>query len=283
MRDAIPVGRRFSHLYVERGEPIPDGQRMRLRLGESCPHENGLSDYLRRELGVVVRPRTAGYGGNCGVDISFFRDEALNDVLDTVTLVRRFLMGEGRAVAARAWVATVRRVFEEENVGYRIDDEGGVHFFVDQAFEAHRLATLASLNGPRYANTLAEFERAFRALDQIPPDGKLAVRSIFTALEALFRLMFPNAPRLGAREVTDHLTPFIARAYGNDLTAHRSANKLAASFREWVDGAHFYRHEQGQEEPAQPPETLAVQLVDQGTAFLRWLAELDATAPPAGQ
>jgi hypothetical protein len=51
---------------------------------------------------------------------------------------------------------------------------------------------------------------------------------------------------------------------------------MLRSLKEWVDAAHFYRHEQGAEQIAQPPQSLAVYLVSSGAAHLRWLAELDA-------
>jgi hypothetical protein len=50
---------------------------------------------------------------------------------------------------------------------------------------------------------------------------------------------------------------------------------MVASFSEWVDGAHPYRHEHG-EEVAQPPLELAVNLLSLGITNVRWLAELDA-------
>jgi len=50
---------------------------------------------------------------------------------------------------------------------------------------------------------------------------------------------------------------------------------MLASFKDWVDAAHFYRHEEGSEEPAQPPLQLAIYIVATGTAHLRWLAVLD--------
>jgi len=48
--------------------------------------------------------------------------------------------------------------------------------------------------------------------------------------------------------------------------------------KDWVDAAHFYRHEERRaEEVAQPPLKLAVYIVSTGASHLRWLAELDAS------
>ncbi|MFX5689069.1 hypothetical protein ABTD94_21875, partial [Acinetobacter baumannii] len=60
-----------------------------------------------------------------------------------------------------------------------------------------------------------------------------------------------------------------------DATAMRAANKQLASFRDWIDSSHNYRHEQGSEEPVQPPIDLAILAISNGTAFLRWLIHLD--------
>jgi len=46
---------------------------------------------------------------------------------------------------------------------------------------------------------------------------------------------------------------------------------------DWIEAAHFYRHEPGMEEPAQPPLELAIELVSVGAAFIRRLAGLDAS------
>jgi hypothetical protein len=59
-----------------------------------------------------------------------------------------------------------------------------------------------------------------------------------------------------------------------------AASKLLSAFKDWIDAAHFYRHEAGREEPIQPPLTLRVQMVSVGATFLRWLAELDTATSP---
>ena len=55
-----------------------------------------------------------------------------------------------------------------------------------------------------------------------------------------------------------------------------AASKLLSAFKDWINAAHFYRHEPGHQDPAQPPLMLAVQMVSVGASFIRWLAELDA-------
>ena len=102
------------------------------------------------------------------------------------------------------------------------------------------------------------------------------MRAVFDANENLFKLMFPQAPRLTASEVKSRLRPVLERRYGSDATARRAALKVADALSEWVDGVHNYRHAEGAEEPTPPPFSLALVLMSNGAAFLRWLAEMDA-------
>ena len=47
------------------------------------------------------------------------------------------------------------------------------------------------------------------------------------------------------------------------------------SFADWVDACHNYRHEEGVEEPSQPPLDLAIELIGVGSGFLWWLISAD--------
>ena len=177
--------------------------------------------------------------------------------------------------ATETWRDGVKRIFEEENVHYTVDDRGGVHFAFDVEFETNRAATVASLNGGRYVAALSAFEGGMAALSQAPPDGKSAIRQVFGAAEILFRLIFASAPRLTAQEA-QRLEPVLQQIYASDKTALGASVKLLNSFKDWINAAHFYRHEAGHEEPVQPPLSVTVQMVSLGASFTRWLAELDA-------
>jgi hypothetical protein len=88
--------------------------------------------------------------------------------------------------------------------------------------------------------------------------------------------MFPGAPRLTADEITGRLRPALEKHYESERTARRAALKMADALSEWVDGAHNYRHAEGEEEPTPPPLALALVFMSSGAGFLRWLAEIDA-------
>jgi hypothetical protein len=277
-------GRRFSLNYLGGGEPSADSKRMRQRLATQLVQFDfsRFALLVTKELGVKV-PHDGKYGFHWE---QFFRDAELRDILDTITLYHNHLKSywdEAQAQKnAQKWLKEVDRVFREENVRYAVDQSGGVHFFVDQEFEARRAAALSVLQSARYANVLAGFEDAYKAFDRSPPDGKWAIRAIFAASEGLFRLMFPKASILGVDELNKFLRPVIEQRLSGDKAATGAANKMITSLREWVIAAHNYRHEQGSEEPAQPPLDLAILMVSQGAGFIRWLAELDQQVRSAG-
>jgi hypothetical protein len=198
-------------------------------------------------------------------------------VLDLVTVAFNVLWDSRKTDAGTAgkWLDEVQAAFTEENTHYRVDAAGGVHFHFDEEFARNRAATIAALQPQRYRNVLDAFDGSLSALSKTPPDGKGAIRQTFAAAEGLFRLMLPDVPRLTAKEL-DRLQPLIQAAMAGNLTAQPAALKLLASFKDWVDAAHFYRHEAGAEEVSQPPLTLAVHMTSLGASFIRWLAELDA-------
>lgn len=278
MPDAPPIGQRFSHVYIKRGEPTQDSPRMRRRLAALIRTFSDLGDFgsvVPREIGINV-PFRGFFDWE-----AFFRDCASQDALDIVTVACRHLEAAARSSrftgidAPGRWCSEVQRIFQEENVHYRVDKRGGVHFRFDTEFENNRAATIASLQSARYRAALTAFEGGMAALAKAPPDGKAAIRETFAAAEGLFRLMFAKSPRLTASEA-QKLEPLLQRAYATDAAATAAAGRLLSAFKDWIDAAHNYRHEPGHEDPVQPPLTLAVQMVSVGASFIRWLAELDA-------
>jgi hypothetical protein len=269
-----PVGERFTHLYM-RGEPMQDSKRMRRRLTElvrTLPLDNWqYVTFLRAELGLD-QPWTTSMRDL----VEWIFDLASSDFLDFITVTYRYL-NNGQATSAARWRSEVDRIFREENVHYGLDERAGVHFRYDQQFEENRGRAIAALTGSRYRSTLNEFEKGMDALAKAPPDGKMAVMHTFRAVEGLFRLMFARAPRLGGAEAGQHLEPVLQRIYSGDNVAKNAASKMLNAFKDWIDAAHFYRHEVGQEEPSEPPLGLVILITGQGASFLRWLAELDTT------
>jgi hypothetical protein len=94
MPDAPPIGQRFSHVYIQRGEPAQDSTRMRRRIAALIATFPDLGDFrsvVPRELGVHVP-----YAGLGDLDWpAFLRECALKDVLDVVTVAYRHLARTG--------------------------------------------------------------------------------------------------------------------------------------------------------------------------------------------
>lgn len=157
-------------------------------------------------------------------------------------------------------------------MGYRLDEECGVHYFVDEEFERNRMGTLAGLNSPLLANARQAYEDAFRHLDSVPRDTKAAVRSIFEAAEILAKQIVPEAQRLNGKIIDGHLRAKCLAALGGDVTEQKSLAKVFDSFGDWVDAMHYYRHGQAGDEPVAPSEDLAVHAISTGSAYIRLLA-----------
>jgi hypothetical protein len=66
----------------------------------------------------------------------------------------------------------------------------------------------------------------------------------------------PTIPGLTAKAV-ERLKPLLENQLRGDKTALAVSQKMIDSFRDWIDAADNYRHEQGDQDIAQPPTTVA--------------------------
>jgi hypothetical protein len=86
----FPEGKRFSHVYLERGEPRADSARARRRVSSTLLDirdgaSSGLTGLIQRELGIEL-PST-GYGTHWS---NYFEKCEMRDFLDTITLAYQF-------------------------------------------------------------------------------------------------------------------------------------------------------------------------------------------------
>jgi hypothetical protein len=270
------TGERFSGLYVQHEVPAQDSGRARHRVGalfgETVFNNRTelLARYLGQELGVPV-PGDGRYSSHWH---QFIRDCGTREFLDTVTLVYRYLYWHVSDGIANWWRDVVKQIFIEENLAYEIDDVGGVHPAVDREFQRNRVSAVAALQSHRYQNVRNLFESTSNNLGAGPANYKQAWRSTFSAVEGLFGLMFPYV-RLTANEIERCLRPVVQRAYEGDATAQQAAQRMLASFKEWVEASRNYIHQPGAAETAQPPADVAILAISHGTSLLRWLAGLD--------
>lgn len=270
-------GKRFSLVHLTTDEGLQDSERARGRVAWLLINSNinyaKLADQIHRELGVELE--YGGYGAMKEYHIKKFIGGCdLRDLLDLISLVWECL---DDPVVKQTWISECRRIFAEEHLRYIINDAGGVRFSADADFERNVQATIQGLGHSSLKGALTSYEQCLESLSRSPPEAKSAVRSIFEAVEIVFKTLCPGPSRIGNGEITDHLIPKLNSIYF-DPTARQSAVKLARSLAEWVNSAHFYRHGQTGEEPVEPPFELATALISEGSSFLRWLAALHLAA-----
>lgn len=268
------LGRRFSQVYLTKGEPQKDSQRARTRLASAVHrHASHLLDRVKADIVKELGINGPVYPDREHAWRDWLSKVELRDVLDVPTIVVGVIDRFGRGHSPNEFIAEVNRIFGEENLGYRLDWKGGVRYFQDEEFERSRAAAITGLAAPKYQAAAEAFEDAHAALAGAAPDTLTAVRRAFDAAENVFKMAFVEA-RLGAGELTKKLTPLLAQKYPG-----RSANaaKLnAKAFAEWVNACHSYRHAPGEPDPSPPPMDLAVSLVSGAANYLRWLIVLDS-------
>lgn len=288
-----PTGERFSQIYLDRGPPARDSDRFRRRLAQQFDSLVGgyekaseFGKFLVSRAGMAVRQSAAG----TYYPKEVFLSGEVRDMLDAITLfherlarphaaklhvqqlVSRRRFAEPSTPHPRLWLDFVAAAMREENVGYRVDEKCGVHFYVDEQFERNRSATLEVLGSPLLAAARASYEDAFRHLDSNPRDSKAAVRSMFESLEIVAKQIVPGAQRLNRELIEKKLREACLCVASSDATEQGVLKNMFDSLIDWVTGLHSYRHGQASNEPVAPSEELAVYVLSTGSAHVRQLA-----------
>jgi hypothetical protein len=263
---------RYSQLYIERRTRASDSERARRRLRAVF---NRLSDeYIRPDVGDQIAEEL-GYDVSGRYDVKyvldkFFEEAEIHDVLDAVTIIFK-VFSEERATSD--WVPAVARIFDEENLAYRVDERGIVHPFVDLEFEVSRASALEALSDPRFGEARTDFEAAYRHLR----DGKRkeALRMMFPAVEVTAKVVFSGKFAVfGPSEIDRHIAPRMRARYHGNQPAIDAGNQLLAGFKNWINAAQPYRHGQEIEGAAEPPTDLVIAHFSAGATYLRWMIEL---------
>jgi hypothetical protein len=268
-------GQRFSLLYLDRSEPVRDSKRFRNRLDAFYweklhkDHKNAIKAILQKEAGIEI-PYLQNFGFNLS---DVFKKNELRDVLDSITLVYRAVNKNGWPQLSNEWKSFVARCLKEENVGYQLDAECGVHYFVDEEFERNRFSTLSALNAPELQGVKAAYEDAYRHLDDTPPDTKASARSIFEAIEILVKQLV-KTKNLNKWVLENTLKSMALEILAGDETERTVLSEMFDGFGRWVDGMHNYRHGQPEHEPVAPSEELAIYMLSSGSSFIRLLLEI---------
>jgi hypothetical protein len=170
----------------------------------------------------------------------------------------------------------MRRGLSEENLGYKVDSQCGVHFFVDEEFEKNRTASIACLSQPKFSAALSAFESAFSALDSSPPDTTSAVRNLFESVEIAYKLIFDTKgkSRLNSQAIQKEIKLAFQQKLSENQVAIQAMNHLLDGFCDWADAAHMYRHGQKIESPQPPTVDFVVAFISQGSSLIRLLVSL---------
>jgi hypothetical protein len=231
-----------------------------------------LPQIIQKELGVQVPFGTYGYRYE-----EFFLKCQIRDLLYSITIIGKILKKK-ISYELPGWKSFVSRALHEENLSYQLDNECGIRFYVDEEFNRNILSVISSLEGARYVAVADALKHAFEKISSIPPETKNSIRSIYEAVETLFKIMFniQGKERLSSVTIKQHLQPFIEQIYSNDAIAQTSSKHILDCFCDWLTSAHQYRHGQNVEDAIlEPPLELTILIISSGTSFLRWLAQLD--------
>jgi hypothetical protein len=267
-------GKKFSQVYLDKGKPVNDSKRMRNRISAIYwdmlhSYENDIVKIIHKETGAKVPFGPYSYSFSV-----FIENCDIRDLLDSITLIFQYLLDSGRSRVATQWHQFVTRVFKEENLGYRLDEKGGVHFFIDQEFERNKSALLACLSSQPAVQD--SFENTYSFLDQDPPDTNSAIKSMFESLEILYKQIIKaeGKDRLNSNGVQKKLKPILQQTLSENQVALKACDHMMDSLCDWIDAGHMYRHGQNVEMYLPAPIDFAVLFITQGTGFIRFLLPL---------
>ncbi len=263
-----PVGERISLAYYPKSENLADSQKFRKRIISFLVDKSTTDPLLTiipQEIGrdIVFAPMGINWTNT-------LNNLTTLEFLDTLTLlVKRSDSGRRRIIQP-----FVQRVLQEESLAYRMDELGGFHPLVDQAFEVERIELISRLGQAGYAAAATAYREAMDALAPGAPDTLRAVRSVIDAVENVFKLASAEK-RIGASEIKSKLPLLLPQQL--DGRARDASLRMIASFAEWANASHQYRHADAQPDPTPPPLDLAVQFMSSASGWLRWLMALDAS------
>lgn len=282
------IGRRFSLNYLHESALLKDSARMRRRLApfiaSALPdRQHGVKnsvkfgELLEAELGIDVL--TSGVYGSYVDWEAFLKSAELRDILDLITLGARYLDRVFGATQKQEFLAGCERIFAEEQVGFNLDENGGVHPKIDLEFNRLRGSLLSGLSETKFDAAREYIAKVDENLLLTPIDGRQAIRRTFDLVENIFKIAFPRETHVNSTAIIKVLKPSVETRFPDKSAEKRPALKQVDGFKNWVDTAHFYRHEQGKPEIEQPSENFTFLMVSQGYSYVRWLVAILPFSP----
>lgn len=274
---------KFSQLYLRQNKLEGDSKRARIRIFAHLENKLKInSDNIFGEIYHRIEIET-------GAPISFsytyqntIKDFLIScetrDFLDSISIVYFILKnhkGFYIPYTHDEWATFVTLVFKEEELRYYIDHaDGSIKRFIDDEFEHDCQTAIASLNSSKYELAAIAFNKAIKYLVNIDPDYRSAVKYVFECAEVLFKKI-TSANRLSRKFVNDNLHK-LTGIPKEDCEKDPVLKGRIGQFNEWIDALHDYRHGQTDVSLAHVSEGIAVFYLTTGTAYIRWLVEIDA-------
>ena len=274
----------YSKLYFPPDENSGDDPRVRLRIISAylrCVQEDGyiIATLIESQLGIECRH----YEGMYFNWKTYLMNLEYNDFLSVFSVLTLGVLaihhstphiGEPRVHDFRK---ALNSIFAEENVLLTFGEDLIVHPKIDGAFEYQRISLIKGIQGDEYKAAREHLTATEDALVAMPPDGAAAIRSIFLLAENIFKQMF-DQQSLNSKAASLEISKLVALLYQSGSNELRVAEKQIQGFQRWIDGAHFYRHEEGLTEISQPADEMFTLTVSEGFAYCRWLAALRSRA-----
>ena len=237
-------GARFSQIYLDKGIPVNDSVRMRNRVSAIYweilrSDSKELVSLIHKETGAKVPFLVNSFSLS-----QFFEQCEIMDFLDSITIIYQFFLSTLKGGKAKQWHNFISRVFKEENVGYRLDGEGGVHFHIDEEFERNRASVITGLAS--HSAVCESFSKVYSFLDSSPPDTSSAIKAIFEALEIQYKHIVgaERKDRLNSHGLQKKIKPLFQQLHTENQIEVAAMNHLMDGFCDWVEAGHMYRHGQ---------------------------------------
>lgn len=265
----IVEGQLFRRNYLRSPVKLSDSIRARRRLhklfNDSGADAETFVEMVERNLGLDFP--FGGYSYDHG---GFWSNAEIGDILSAITLWSRLINHHHTALKA------AQEILHDEDLHYRIDAKGGVHYLVDEHFAYTVESTLSGLGDARFASSRHALEAALKSLTPVNQSGKGLIRGVFEAAESAFlSICGPEAGnRLNKQAMDKHLKPILLARFQGVHNASDKVDRALAVFEAWMKEAHPYRHGTAAEQAHEAPLDLAVLSATTGMAFTRFLAGL---------
>lgn len=266
-------GELFRRNYQRSPVKLVDSERARRRIFKvfeivALKPDKGASVFAKHvelSLGIKYPTDLNGYNHE-----RFWVKSDTGDFLSAITVWVKLARAPEKAVLY------ARQIFEDEDLHYRIDDDGGVHYLVDEPFAYTVESTLSGLGDARFTAARHALEVGLNNLGPTHQSGKGLIRGVFEAAESTFLVVVGPAAgnRLNGQALDKHLKPMLLARYATEPDVSDKVARMLAVFETWVKDAHPYRHGAPFDQIHEAPLDLAILSANTGMGFIRFLAGL---------